>query len=74
MNCFSPAHILSAIQFSFGANLPTGNEATAAGEGGNQTIFLPVTVNIEPSTAILQGDIVVVVTVTGGTATSKYHK
>jgi len=64
----------AAIQFSFGAPLPTGDEATAAGQGGNQTIFVRVVVNIEPSTDLLLSDIVVGVAVTGGTATSKYHK
>jgi len=48
----------AAIQFSFGTNLPTGDEAVAASLGGTQTIFLPVVVNIEPSTALLQSDIV----------------
>ena len=67
--------ISAAIQFSFDVtNLPTGDEAVALGNGGTQTIFLTVIVNIEPSTAILQSDIAVGVTVTGGTATSKYHK
>jgi len=55
-------------------NLPTGDEAVALSLGGTQTIFLSIMVNIEPSTAILQSDIVIGVTVTGGTATSKYHK
>ena len=64
----------AAIQFSFGTILPTGDEAVALSLGGIQQIFLPIMVNIVPSTALLQGDIVVGVTVTGGTATSKYHK
>ena len=64
----------TAIQFSFDTTTVTGDEAVAAGQAGGQTIFLPVMVNIEPPTALLQGDIIVGVTVTGGTATSKYHK
>ena len=55
-------------------NLPTGDEAVALSLGGNQTLFLPVMVNIEPTNALLQSDIVVGVTVTGGTSTSKYHE
>jgi len=51
----------------------TGDEAVAAGQAGGQTIFLPVMVNIVPSGALVQSDIVLSVTVTGGTATSKYH-
>ena len=64
----------AAIQFSFGTNLPTGDEAVAASLGGTQQIFLPVVVNIEPSTVLLQSNIVVGITVTSGTATSMYHK
>ena len=64
----------AAIQFSFGTNLPTGDEAVALSLGGTQQIFLPVVVNIEPSTALLQSNILVGVTVTSGTATSMYHK
>ena len=76
LDCFSPAHTLTsaAIQFNFGTTTVTGDEAVAAGREGGQTIFLPVMVNIEPPTALLQSDIIVGVTVTGGTATGKYHK
>ena len=52
----------------------TGDEAVAAGQAGGQTIFLPVGLNVEPNDNILPSDIVVSVTVTSGTATSKYHK
>ena len=63
-----------AIQFSFVMNQPDGDEAVAAAVGGAQAIFVSIMVNIEPSTALLQSDIVVGITVIGGTATSKYHK
>jgi len=40
----------AAIQFSFGTILPTGDEAVALSLGGIQQIFLPIMVNIVPST------------------------
>ena len=73
-----PAHIYTltstAIQFNFEMTTATGDEAVAAGQAGGQTIFLPVRLNVEPNDNILPSDIVVSVTVTSGTATSKYHK
>ena len=64
----------AAIQFSFVMTTATGEETEALRLGGTQTIFVPVVVNIEPATAILMSDIIIGVTVTGGTAQSKYHK
>jgi len=60
--------ISAAIQFSFGPNLPTGDEA------GVQQIFLPFMINIVPSTALLQSDVILSITAIDGSATSKYHK
>ena len=59
----------AAIQLSFGPASRTGNEAT----DGLSTvdIVIPVVININPPTTLLSADIVVAISVLGGSATGR---
>ena len=59
----------AAIQLSFGPASRTGNEAT----DGLSTvdIVIPVVININPPTTLLSADIVVTISVLGGSATGR---
>jgi len=59
----------AAIQLSFGPASRTGNEAT----DGLSTvdIVIPIVINISPPTTLLSADIVVTISVLGGSATGR---
>ena len=59
----------AAIQLSFGPASRTGNEAT----DGLSTvdIVIPIVINISPPTTLLSADIVVAISVLGGSATGR---
>ena len=61
--------LLAAIQLSFGPASRTGNEAT----DGLSTvdIVIPIVINISPPTTLLPADIVVAISVLGGSATGR---
>ena len=65
----SAALLPTAFTFSFGSVSRTGDEAT----DGSTTldIQVPVEITINPPTALLTADTIVMVSVTGGTATGR---